>query len=63
MENPSTANGTGAFRVTSTATLTSPVDDTRGTSPATFSGVRFFWDRSTNSVQPWAIHDGRVRND
>jgi hypothetical protein len=62
MKNPSTANGTGAFRVTSTATLTSPVDDTCGTLPATLSGVRFFWDRASNSVQPWPIQQGRIRH-
>lgn len=60
MKNPSTVTGTGAFRVTSTATLTNRVDDTRGTPPATLFGVRFFWDRASNSVQPWTIQRGSI---
>ncbi len=60
MENPSTARGAGAFRVTSTATFASPVDDTHGPVRATKSETRFYWDRRSNSVQPLMLHGGRI---
>lgn len=60
MENPSTARGAGAFRVTSTATFASPVDATCGPVRATKSETRFYWDRRSNSVQRLTRHLGRV---
>lgn len=61
MKNPNSARGTGAFRVTSTATVASSVDATSGTAHATPSDARFYWDRLSNSVQPLTLHMGRVR--
>ncbi len=60
MKSPNTAGGAGAFRVTSTATVASPVDATCGTAHATPSEARFYWDRLSNSVQPLTLHLGRV---
>ena len=60
MKNPNSARGAGAFRVTSTATLASPVDATFGTPHASPTGARFYWDRLSNSVQPWTFKLGRT---
>lgn len=60
MKNPNSASGAGAFRVTSTATFASPVDDTFGTVHASQTDTRFYWDRLSNSVQPLALRFGRV---
>lgn len=61
MKNPDTARGTRVFRVTTTATVASPVDATFGTAHASPSEARFYWDRPSNSVQPLALKLGRVR--
>lgn len=63
MKNPNSAGGAGAFRVTSTATVASPVDATCGTVHASPAQARFYWDRSSNSIEPLQIHMGRVRHD
>lgn len=63
MKNPNSAGGTGAFRVTSTATVVRATDDTGGNVHASPSDARFYWDRLSNSVQPFALHLGRVRYD
>jgi hypothetical protein len=62
MKNPSTTNGAGAFRVTSTATFASPVDAMRAPVHASNSDARFYWDRDSNSVQPLTAAMGRVRH-
>lgn len=59
MKNPSTARGAGAFRVTSTATLASPVDATLGSVLASLHDVRFYWDRDSNSCERLAFFPGR----
>jgi hypothetical protein len=60
MKNPNSARGAGAFRVTSNATVVRATDDTWGTVHATPPEARFYWDRMSNSVQPLALHLGRV---
>ncbi len=62
MKNPNSAGGAGAFRVTSTATVASPVDATCGTVHAS-PEARFYWDRLSNSVQPLELRKGRLRRD
>lgn len=63
MKNPNSARGAGAFRVTSTATVASPVDATCSTVYASPTEVRFYWDRHSNSVQTLILHLGSVRYD
>ena len=63
MKNPNLASGAGAFRVTSTATVASPVDATCGTLHASPTEARFYWDRLSNSVQPLPIRSRRFWND
>lgn len=60
MKNPSTISGAGAFRAASTATLNSQVDATRSPTRARKSAIRFYWDRPSNSVQPFAFNLGRA---
>lgn len=60
MKNPNSARGAGAFRVTSTATLTSPVDDTRGTFHASISDARYYWDRGSNSYERLSLRFGEA---
>ena len=62
MKNPNSASGAGAFRVTSTATLTSPVDATFGHAFATEIGRRFRWCNLSNSVQPITIRKGAIEH-
>ena len=62
MESPNTARGAGAFRVTSTATVASPVDDTRGADHASPIDARYYWDRRSNSYERLTLHMGRVRH-
>lgn len=60
MKNPNPHQGAGAFPVTSTATLASPVDDTWGLGRATPSGPRFRWCNASNSIQPIKIRKGCI---
>lgn len=60
MKNPNSAGGAGAFRVTSTATVASPVDATCGTVHASPTEARFYWDRRSNSCERFAIQRGRA---
>lgn len=63
MKNPNTACGAGAFRVTSTATVASPVDATCGTVHASPTAARFYWDRFSHSVQPVTLRLGGIWHD
>lgn len=63
MKNPNSARGAGAFRVTSTATVASPVDATCGAVHASPTNARFYWDRLSNSVQPLTLRLGRISYD
>lgn len=60
MEDPNSARGVRAFRVTSTATVTSPVDATPCATPATTFERRFRWCGLSNSVQPLTLRKGRI---
>lgn len=62
MKNPNSARGVRAFRVTSTATITSPVDATTGAIPATLFERRFRWCGLSNSVQSLKIRKGQIDN-
>lgn len=60
MKNPNSANGAGAFRVTSSATLNSSGDATSGLFFATQNERRFRWCPRSNSIQPLALHKGHI---
>ena len=63
MKNPNSARGAGAFRVTSTATVASPVDAMRGRGHASPPDRRFRWCAASNSVEPLKIRKGMIEHD
>lgn len=60
MKNPNSARGAGAFRVTATATVASPVSATRRPSPARATDRRYYWSTLTHSVEPLRIIKGQL---
>lgn len=59
MKSPNSQARAGAFRMTSTATLNSPVDAMRGHGPAS-PERRFRWCTLSHSVQPLKIRKGTL---
>ena len=60
MKNPRSTVETGAFPVTSNATVVRATDDTLGAFNASPTDTRFYWDRLSNSVQPLLLRFGRI---
>lgn len=62
MKNPNSQTRAGAFRVTETATLASPVSATRCPRPTKGNRNRFFLSPLTNAVEPLRILKGQIEH-
>lgn len=62
MKNPNSKRGVGAFPVTSTATLASPVDATGCPAPTRQNERRYYWSPLSHSVERVIVRKGRIEH-